>query len=125
MKRFFAVLLSLSMLFSLAACGGTKDLEAGGGAASGAASGSASTAAPDAEYKVGVVFGPTGLGDNNFNDMIYDGLTRAQNELGIYFDYIEPASDGEIITSLYEYAQDGTYDVVILATCLLYTSRCV
>lgn len=118
MKRFFAVLLSLSMLFSLAACGGTKDLEAGGGAASGAASGSASTAVPDAdaEYKVGVVFGPGGLGDNNFADMIYDGLCRARDELGVYFDYIEPASDGEIITALYEYAQDGSYDVVMLAT---------
>ncbi len=121
MKRFLAVLLSLAMVFSLAACGGTKDLEAGGGSAasgSGAASGGSSAAAPDAnaEYKVGVVFGPSGLGDNNFADMIYDGLCRARDELGIYFDYIEPGSDGEIITSLYEYAQDGTYDVVMLAT---------
>lgn len=111
MKRFLALFLAAAMALSLVGCGDTIDLEAGG---SSAASGSTANAA--SEYRVGVVFGPTGLGDNNFADMIYAGLTRAQDELGIYFDYIEPASDGEIITALYEYAQDGSYDVVMLAT---------
>lgn len=111
MKRFLALFLVAAMAFSLVGCGDTIDLEAGGSSAA-----SGSTANAGSEYRVGVVFGPTGLGDNNFADMIYAGLTRAQEELGIYFDYIEPASDGEIITALYEYAQDGSYDVVMLAT---------
>lgn len=111
MKRFLALFIAAVMAFSLVGCGGTVDLEGGDSAGT-----SGNTSGTDAEYKVGVVFGPTGLGDNNFADMIYAGLTRAQDELGIYFDYIEPASDGEIITALYEYAQDGSYDVVMLAT---------
>ena len=31
-----------------------------------------------------------GLGDKSFNDLIYDGLLKAQKELGIEFDYSEP-----------------------------------
>lgn len=118
MKRFLAVLLAAAMALSLAACGGGRvDLEESrpGSAAAGGA-GAAASGPAAAGPKVGVVFGPSGLGDNNFNDMIYDGLCRARDELGIYFDYIEPGSDGEIITALYEYAQDGSYDVVMLAT---------
>lgn len=46
---------------------------------------------------MGLVLNPGGLGDKNFNDMAYDGLLRAQEELGVEFDYlvwVEPLDVG-------------------------------
>lgn len=62
---------------------------------------------------IGVVFTTAGLGDNNFNDMVHAGLVKAKEDFGITFDYAEPASDGEIITTLYDFAQSGKYDLLI------------
>jgi basic membrane protein A len=68
------------------------------------------------DIKIGVIFTTQGLGDNNFSDMIYEGLVKARDNLGIPFDYSEPTTAGEIINLLYEYANDGSYDLIIVAT---------
>ncbi len=39
---------------------------------------------------VGIVFSIGGLGDMSFNDLAYDGLSQAEEELGIDFTHIEP-----------------------------------
>ncbi len=36
-----------------------------------------------AAAKIGVVLTTSGLGDNNFNDMVYAGLEKAKEDLGI------------------------------------------
>lgn len=102
MKKLSALLLACVLVLSMGACGQTQDL-------------TAPTKENDGEgkIKVGVVFGTEGLGDKNFNDMIYDGLCKARDELGVYFDYVEPASAGEAVTAMYDYAQDGSYDVIM------------
>lgn len=42
--------------------------------------------------KIGVVYTTTGLGDNNFNDMVNSGMEKAKAELNITYDYSEPSS---------------------------------
>ena len=114
MKKLIASLLALTLCAGLTACGG-KDitLDNTAGAASGSAAASVSGTQSEPTAKIGVVFTTSGLGDNNFNDMIYRGLTKAEEELGIQFDYSEPSSNGEIVTMLRNMVQDGTYDLVI------------
>lgn len=67
-----------------------------------------------AAAKIGVVLTTSGLGDNNFNDMVYAGLEKAKEDLGITFDYAEPSSPDEYTTMTYNFAQDGSYDLIIV-----------
>jgi basic membrane protein A len=50
----------------------------------------ASVATPKA--RVGLVFDVGGRGDKSFNDAAYDGLMKAERELGVAVTYLEPAS---------------------------------
>ena len=112
MKRWIACLLTMALCAGMTACGGQDiTLEESEPAAASGSAASGESAEPTA--KIGVVFTTSGLGDNNFNDMIYRGLTRAEEELGIQFDYSEPSSNGEIVTMLRNFVQDGSYDLVI------------
>src|SRR5205085_1934717 len=47
--------------------------------------------AHSAPFKVGLVFDIGGRGDKSFNDSAYNGLERAEKELGIDKEYIEPS----------------------------------
>jgi basic membrane protein A len=64
------------------------------------------------DTRVGIVLSTGGLGDLSFNDAAYRGLQRAEKELGISFDYIEPADPSEDQTALRRFASRG-YDLVI------------
>ncbi len=57
--------------------------------------------------QVGLVFDIGGLGDKSFNDSAYRGLERAGRELGIEFQYLEPAEGADRETGLREYAARG------------------
>lgn len=63
--------------------------------------------------KVGVVLGVGGLGDQSFNDLVYQGLQNAKNELGVDFDYAEPTqvTDFEIIFS--SMVSSDEYEVIL------------
>ncbi|GAA0087089.1 BMP family ABC transporter substrate-binding protein [Clostridium sp. CTA-7] len=63
--------------------------------------------------KIAVVFTGSGLGDKSFNDLIYDGLLKAQKELGIEFDYAEPIYPEEYEKSLMEFAETEEYQLII------------
>jgi len=45
--------------------------------------------------RVGLVVGEGGRGDKSFNDSAFDGLIRAEKELGIEYDYIEPGDGAD------------------------------
>ena len=117
MQRFLSLLTAAALLLCvLGGCGNTTDLEAT----------DAPTETPDASTteqpqdsteasaKIGVVLTTSGLGDNNFNDMVYAGLQQAQADLGITFDYVEPSSPDEYTSMTYSLAQDGSYDLIIV-----------
>lgn len=63
--------------------------------------------------KVAVVFTGSGLGDKSFNDLIYDGLLRAQKELDIEFDYSEPLNPEEYEESILSFAKTKEYQLII------------
>lgn len=115
MKRIIAILLAAVMMAALCACGSTTDLEAAAQPSAAPEAPVSENAAPEADVvKVGVVLTTSGLGDNNFNDMVYAGLEKAKADLGIEFDYAEPASPDEYTAMTYNFAQDGSYDLIIV-----------
>lgn len=65
------------------------------------------------EWKVGIVLGTGGLGDKNFNDMAYEGLTRAQENLGIEFDYLEPETVSDYLPHLRSMCESEEYGLII------------
>lgn len=62
---------------------------------------------------IGIIFTQAGLGGNSFNDLALEGVRRAEKELGITYDQVEPKSvaDEEIIQD--EMASSGEYDLII------------
>lgn len=63
--------------------------------------------------RIAIVFAVGGLGDQSFNDSAYEGMLRAQSELGIEFDYAEPQSVAEYMPLLNRFAQTRQYDLII------------
>ncbi len=88
----FKVILATLVLFAFVACGQKEEGKKG--------------------PKVGLVLSIGGLGDGSFNDSAYEGLTRAKEELGIDFSYVEPNTPAEIEDYIRDYAENG-YDLVI------------
>jgi len=67
---------------------------------------------PHGATRVGLVFDIGGRGDKSFNDSAYRGLERAQSELGVEIQYMEPTEGADRETGLREYASRG-FDLVI------------
>jgi basic membrane protein A len=61
--------------------------------------------------KVGLVFDVGGRGDKSFNDSAHRGLERAKEELGIYYEYIEPGDGSDRESGLRMLASQG-FDLV-------------
>ena len=86
----------------LAGCGGSDD------------EGTATTTAPAAtkELRVGLVTDLGQLDDDGFNELAFNGLQRAEKELGIKGRVIESASAADYIPNMTSLARDG-YDLII------------
>jgi basic membrane protein A len=54
--------------------------------------------------KVGLVFDVGGRGDKSFNDAAYRGLEKAQKDLGIEFEYIEPGPGADREAALRQFS---------------------
>lgn len=100
MKKLLAMLLAVVMAMSMTACSGQQNE-------------TSSTQGSDEPLKIGLVLGTGGLGDKNFNDMAYDGITSAQADLGIEFDYLEPASISDYTPYLRSMCEAEEYDLII------------
>lgn len=69
---------------------------------------------PNANVKrIGIIFNKHGLGDKSFNDLCFDGILRAQDKLGIEFDYSESKSEEDYENIAREYAESKKYDLII------------
>ncbi|MGM0438040.1 MAG: BMP family lipoprotein [Bacillota bacterium] len=66
-----------------------------------------------AEGNIAVVFATGGLGDQSFNDSAHRGLERAEEELGITFNYAEPGAVSEYENYLRQFSATGQYDLII------------
>lgn len=93
-KKVLAAVLSLSMILStgvVAMADETKD---------------------PSEVKVGVITDVGGVNDGSFNQSAWEGLQRAQEELGITTSYLESSTDSDYIPNLETFI-DEEYDLII------------
>ena len=105
-----ALALSLGLMAGCANSSSTSSQDTGSAPASAAAStGSETAGASDKKYAV--VFGGS-LGDLGFNDEGYAGFKRAEEELGITFDYAEPKGNSDIEPQMRLFVESGEYDIV-------------
>lgn len=101
MKKLLAMIMALSMVLSLAACGGNEGNEKNEGSGD------------SDKIKAACVLGVGGLGDQGYNDLIYAGMERAKTELGIDFDYAEPKQVTDFEQILRDMSDSGEYEVII------------
>jgi basic membrane protein A len=106
MKR-LALLVALFALLVPLACGGDDDGDNGGAAGTTATE----TTAKEA-LKVGLVTDLGQLNDRGFNQLAYQGLKRAQRELGVKGRVVQSASAADYIPNMRRLARDG-YDLII------------
>jgi len=63
--------------------------------------------------RVGLVLATGGLGDKSLNDVTWAGVKRAEEELGIYSDYVEPTAIAEYEGYQRAFAATGAYEIII------------
>ncbi|HXK77892.1 MAG TPA: BMP family ABC transporter substrate-binding protein [Oscillospiraceae bacterium] len=77
MKKLFALILALVMVFALAACGGTTEEESAPEESEAVSEEpSSETEQPAEPLKIAVVSSPSGVDDGNFNQNIYEGIVK-------------------------------------------------
>src|SRR5918994_1528209 len=89
------------LVLALAACGGDDGDEAG-----------ATTTTGDQALKVGLITDLGQLNDRGFNQLAYEGLKRAQSELGVDGRVLESRSASEYVPNMTTLARQG-YDLII------------
>jgi basic membrane protein A and related proteins len=107
-KRPFAVLLAAVCLAAglVAGCGSDDSSSSSGGG------GSSSGSSKQKAIKVGLVTDIGGLNDRGFNQLAYQGLKRAQSQLGVDGRVLTSKSNADYVPNLSSLAQQR-YDVVI------------
>lgn len=63
--------------------------------------------------KIGIILATGGLGDKSFNDLSFAGVQRAQDELGIEYDKVEPTAIAEYEGFQRAFASSGEYELII------------
>lgn len=104
MRLLLVALVAMSMGL-VAACGDDEEEPAGGG-------GAEATAEPEKQIKVGMVTDIGGLNDRSFNQSAYEGLQRAESELGIEIRAVTSKSNADYVPNLSTLARQK-YDLVI------------
>ena len=116
-KSIMAVVSALTIISMLTACGGGNGQSGSPNqsapAESTTAGGQEPAPAAKGDFKAGIIFTEAGLGGQSFNDLAFEGVKRAEQELGITYDYVEPksVSDEEIVQD--EMAASGEYGIII------------
>ena len=99
-KRILALLMCATMVFGLVACGGGSSDE--GANNDGAAE----------KIKVGLVTDVGGVNDGSFNQSAWEGLQKAEADLGIEVKYLESKGDADYTPNIETFV-DEEYDLII------------
>ena len=108
-KKMLAVLLAVSMVASMTACGSSKS-ESTDGAKE--ASESTDGAKEASDLKIGLITDVGGVNDGSFNQSSWEGLERAGEELGVTVNYLESATDADYKPNMETFI-DEDYDLII------------
>ena len=90
-KKMLAVLLAVSMVASMTACGSSKSESTMGRTGSESTDG----AKEASDLKIGLITDVGGVNDGSFNQSSWEGLERAGEELGVTVNYLESATDAD------------------------------
>lgn len=101
MKKWLALMVAGMMTVGLMGCSGSSD------------EGKKESGSDKADMKAAVVFGLGGLGDQSYNDLAYEGMERAKEELGVDYDYAEPKEVTDFETILRAMSDSNEYEVII------------
>ncbi len=104
LRLLLIAVLALGMGTVVAACGDDDEEPASGGAAA--------TAEPEKQIKVGMVTDIGGLDDRSFNQSAYEGLQRAESELGAEIRAVTSKSNADYVPNLSTLARQQ-YDLVL------------
>ena len=102
MNRRFSTILALLLAFALVASmvAGCQSTEEGGG-------GDGESEAPASDLKAAMVTDVGGLGDKSFNDLSYEGLKRAEEELGVEIEALSSKEIADYDSNLSQLANAG------------------
>ena len=98
-KKMLAVLLAVSMVASMTACGSSKSESTDG-------------AKEASDLKIGLITDVGGVNDGSFNQSSWEGLERAGEELGVTVNYLESATDADYKPNIETFI-DEDYDLII------------
>src|SRR5215210_9378144 len=104
--------LRLLLIAVLALCMGTVVVACGDDDESGGGSEPAATQEPEEKVKIGMVTDIGGLDDRSFNQSAYEGLKRAESELGAEIRAVTSKSNADYVPNLTTLARQK-YDLVI------------
>ncbi len=122
MKKFLAVILAMTMVMALVACGGNSSSDNGGSTAAPAetttqpADSGSTDAAPAAEgIRVAMVTDYGDITDQSFNQTTYEACKAWSEANGADFTYFKPASDSDDDrVAMIEKAIDEGYGVIVM-----------
>lgn len=69
--------------------------------------------AQDEPVRVAMVTSESGLGDRSFNDMMLEGMKKAETDFGIEYSTIQPRSISEFKSTLVRAASSKSFDIII------------
>ncbi len=129
MKKILAVVLTLAMVLSLAACGSKDSNDPKQSASAKPETTTPESKAPESKapeseapestkpvdgegLKVALVTDVGGVNDGSFNQSAWEGLQRAEKDFGVEVNYLESATDADYAPNI-ENLVDEEYDLII------------
>ncbi len=120
MKKLIPILLSVSMVFGLAACSGgakpapeaTPAAEAAEENAGEAAEGEEAAPRPETGLRIGMITDVGGVNDQSFNQSAWEGMLMAKEELGVEVSYTESKTDADYAPNI-ETMIDAGNDLIL------------
>ena len=116
MKKLVALVCAMALSAGIfTGCGnsGVSQSAAPASSAANSQSSLAPAAPAAAEGKAACILGVGGLGDQSYNDLVYAGMQRAKDELGIAFDFAEPKQISDFELIMRDMASSGDYGVIV------------
>ncbi len=113
MKKITALLLAFTLITAMAMGGCSSQTAASSTVASTAPASAAPSGVAKVDGKAACILGVGGLGDQSFNDLVYEGMNKAKTELGVDFDYAEPKQISDFELIIRDMASSGKYKVIL------------